>query len=165
MISTWPFWIMSSSPHIWWYRIVDSHRNLQEYISTLRWRHNEQDGVSNHQPHDCLLNRVFRCGSKKTSTLHITGLCVGNSPVTGEFPTQRASNTENVSIWWRHHLCSQHEVFWWPYAIQHFFYFHAFPWRFIKFHLFRFSRSYGNANWPPYKEPRIYIHVKQSTYV
>ena len=28
----------------------------------------------------------------------------GNSPVTGEFPTQRASNAENVSIWWHHHL-------------------------------------------------------------
>ena len=25
-------------------------------------------------------------------------LCVGNSPVTGEFPVQRASNAENVSI-------------------------------------------------------------------
>ena len=30
-------------------------------------------------------------------------LCNGNSPVTGEFPTQRDSNAENVSIWWRHH--------------------------------------------------------------
>ena len=29
------------------------------------------------------------------------GLC-GNSPVTGEFPAQRASIAENVSIWWRH---------------------------------------------------------------
>ena len=28
---------------------------------------------------------------------------VGNSPVTGEFPAQMASNAENVSIWWRHH--------------------------------------------------------------
>ena len=27
----------------------------------------------------------------------------GNSPVTGQFPAQRASNAENVSIWWRHH--------------------------------------------------------------
>ena len=27
----------------------------------------------------------------------------GNSPVTGEFPSQRASNAENLSIWWRHH--------------------------------------------------------------
>ena len=26
-----------------------------------------------------------------------------NSPVTGEFPAQMASNAENVSIWWRHH--------------------------------------------------------------
>ena len=25
-------------------------------------------------------------------------------PVTGEFPAQMASNTENVSIWWRHHF-------------------------------------------------------------
>ena len=24
-------------------------------------------------------------------------------PGTGEFPAQRASNAENVSIWWRHH--------------------------------------------------------------
>ena len=37
---------------------------------------------------------------KKTSKLHITGLCEGNSPVTGGFPSQRASNTENASIWW-----------------------------------------------------------------
>ena len=39
---------------------------------------------------------------KKTSTLRATGLCAGNSPVTGEFPEQKASNAENVSIWWRH---------------------------------------------------------------
>ena len=36
--------------------------------------------------------------------LRVTGLCVGNSPVTGDFPAQMASNAENVSIWWRHHL-------------------------------------------------------------
>ena len=28
---------------------------------------------------------------------------MGNSPGTGEFPAQMASNAENVSIWWRHH--------------------------------------------------------------
>ena len=39
---------------------------------------------------------------KKTSKLHVTGLCAGNSPVTSEFPAQKASNPENVSIWWRH---------------------------------------------------------------
>ena len=43
-----------------------------------------------------------RIRSKKTSKFRVTGLCAGNSPVTGEFPTQRASIAENVSIWWRH---------------------------------------------------------------
>ena len=42
--------------------------------------------------------------SKKTSKLRVTGLCAGNSPETGEFPAQRASNAENGSIWWRHHV-------------------------------------------------------------
>ena len=69
---------------------------------SLQWRHNERNIVSNHQPHDCLLNRLFSCRSKKTSKLRVTGLYAGNSPVTGEFPTQMASNAENVSIWWRH---------------------------------------------------------------
>ena len=36
--------------------------------------------------------------SKKTSKLRVTGLCEGNSPVTDEFPAQRASNAENVSF-------------------------------------------------------------------
>ena len=40
---------------------------------------------------------------RKITKLRVTGLCEGNSPVTGEFPAQRASNAENVSIWWRHH--------------------------------------------------------------
>ena len=70
----------------------------------LHWRHNGRDGVSNHQPHHCLLNRLFKRISKKTSKLRVTGLCAGNSPVAGEFPPQRASNAENVSIWWRHHV-------------------------------------------------------------
>ena len=51
-----------------------------------------------------LLKRLFRRRSKKTSKLRVTGLCEGNSPGTGEFPSQRASNAENVSIWWRHHI-------------------------------------------------------------
>ena len=69
----------------------------------LRWRHNGRDSVSNHQSYHCLLNRLFRRRSKKTPKLGVTGLCVGNSPGTGEFPAQMASNAENVSIWWRHH--------------------------------------------------------------
>ena len=72
-------------------------------LATLQWRHNGRDGVSNHQPHHCLLNRIFRRRSKKTSELRVTGLYARNSPVTGEFPAQMASNAENGSIWWRHH--------------------------------------------------------------
>ena len=71
---------------------------------SLRWRHNGRHSVSNHQPHDCLLNRLFRRRSKKTTKPQVTGLCAGNSPGTGEFPAQMASNAENVSIWWRHHV-------------------------------------------------------------
>ena len=61
------------------------------FINTLQWRHIGRDGVSNHQPHDCLLNRLFRRRSKKASRLR------------GEFPAQMASYAENASIWWRHH--------------------------------------------------------------
>ena len=69
----------------------------------LQSRHNELDGVSNHLFLDCLLNRFSRRRSKKTSKLHVTGLSEGNSPVAGEFPSQRASTAKNISIWWRHH--------------------------------------------------------------
>ena len=43
--------------------------------------------------------------SKKTLKLRVTGLCAGNSPVTGEILAQKASNAESVSIWWCHHVC------------------------------------------------------------
>ena len=75
-------------------------RKAHGYVfNTLHWRHDGRDCVSNHQPHDCLPNRLFRRRSKKTSKFRVTGLCAGNSPR----PTQMASNAENVSIWWRHH--------------------------------------------------------------
>ena len=93
------------------YEKLTSRRELSESwyqldihdCSPLRWRQNELDGVSNHQPHDYLPDRLFWHRSKKTSKPRVTGLCAGNSPRTGEFPTQMASNAENVSIWWRHH--------------------------------------------------------------
>ena len=69
--------------------------------------------VWNHHLHDCLLHRIFRRRSKKTSKLRATGLCARNSPVTGEFPTQRVSNAEDVSIWWRHHVFCL--PLWWSY--------------------------------------------------
>ena len=61
---------------------VDVFPNLRPSPITLQWYHNGRDGVSNHQPHDCLLNRLSRCRSKKTSKLRITGLCAEKSPMT-----------------------------------------------------------------------------------
>ena len=57
------------------------------------------------KPQNYSLNSLFRQRSKKTSQLHFTGPCEGNSLVTmtGEFLAQRASNRENISIWWHHH--------------------------------------------------------------
>ena len=90
---------------------------------TLQGRHNGRDSLSNLQPHDCF-NRLFRRRSNKTSKLCVTGFCAGNSPGTGEFPAQMASNVENVSIWWRHHetprnasVRMQHCGYWWPSAL------------------------------------------------
>ena len=73
-----------------------SKRNL----SSLQWRQNEHNGVWNHQHHE----RLIRRRSKKTPKFRVTGLCEGNSPVTGDFLARRASNAESVSIWWRHHV-------------------------------------------------------------
>ena len=82
--------------------------------SPLQWRHNGHDSVSIHQPHDCLLNRLFRNRSKKTPKLRATGLCVRNSPGTGEFPhkwpvTRKMLPFDDVIMPWclvgRHVLC------------------------------------------------------------
>ena len=110
--------------------------NAMLYIGRDKHYNDVIMGVSNHQPHQCLLNH-FRRRSKKrpNSCLHsclpvffqITSLtivyltvysdtderkhqssaslafCVGNSPVTGKFPAQKANNAEHVPIWWHHY--------------------------------------------------------------
>ena len=96
------YWLIDST-HIyqgylhrcqWWMR--QPWKN--DDVTTLRWRHNERDSVSNHLPHDCLLNRLFRRRSKKTSKLRVTGLCGGNKwPVTRKmFPF------DDVIMKWTH---------------------------------------------------------------
>ena len=52
---------------------------ITKKFKSLHWLYNNHDGVSNHQDHGCLLNRLFRRRSKKTSNFRVTGLCVGNS--------------------------------------------------------------------------------------
>ena len=48
------------------------------YKRTLQWRHNDRGCVSNHQTHDCLLDRLFRHRSKTTSKLRVTGPVTAN---------------------------------------------------------------------------------------
>ena len=80
----------------WWHasatRIIHIEASTRWQSFSSQWRHNERDGVSNHQPHDCWLSRLFMRKSKKISKLSVTGLCERNSPVTGESPAQRASD-------------------------------------------------------------------------
>ena len=49
--------IWVTAPHRWCEAVIQC---------PLEWHHNGRDSVSNHQPHDCLLNRLFRRRSKKT---------------------------------------------------------------------------------------------------
>ena len=75
----------------------------------LHWRHNECDGVSKHRRLDCLQNRLFKRRSKKTFKFLTTGLCDGNPPATGGFPSHRTCDAENfpfqdVIMWWWNRL-------------------------------------------------------------
>ena len=79
------------------------HETFTPYSAALHWRHNEHYGVSNHQPHSCLLNRLFRQQIKENIKVPRHWPLCWEFTGTGEFPAQRASNAENVSIWWRHH--------------------------------------------------------------
>ena len=104
MLTSWRL-IKKDRRHIHFYGQIsqDTYIRVATVRETLQWPHNGRDSVSNHQPRECLLSCLIRRRSKKTSKLRVTGLCEGNSPGTGEFPSQKASNAENVSIWWRHH--------------------------------------------------------------
>ena len=91
----WKIWYPLSVGYLLWVFWEKIYRFIGDVI--------KRDGVSNHRRLHCLLKRLFRRRSKKTSKLRVTGLCEGNPLMTGGFPSQRASNAE-ISIWWRHHV-------------------------------------------------------------
>ena len=113
-VSTYVMW--TSFTRLGIFNLMNDHHKMKYYVHVCRlyqdwlnlartpWDNPRMDNsvvimdISNHQPHDCLLNSLFRRKSKETPKLHVTGLCEGNSLVTGEFPAQRASNAENVSF-------------------------------------------------------------------
>ena len=79
----------TSTRTLWWISpgnlITPRGQSYDWPTTTLRWRHNECDSVSNHQPHDCLLSRLSGRRSKLTSKLRVTGLCVGNLRTNGQW--------------------------------------------------------------------------------
>ena len=84
--------------------------------STLQWHHNEPSGISNYQPHNCLLNRLFRGRSKKhqssASLAFVWGIhrwsvnSLHKGPVMLKmFPFDDViMNAANIFIWWCHHV-------------------------------------------------------------
>ena len=108
------------------------HGFYQDHTRPLQWHHNERRGVSNHRHLDCLFSRLSRLRSKKASQLRVTGLCEGNPPVTGGFPSQRTSNAENVSIWWRHHAADEFLVSFIQWYAEDYFTVHVCPFQTIK---------------------------------
>ena len=67
-------------------------------LITIQCRKNERDGVSNHRCLHCLLLFQVQVKENIKAPRHWPLW-----PVTGEFPAQKASDAENIPIWWRHH--------------------------------------------------------------
>ena len=81
---------------------VTSHGCLLYFPITVTSHH--LHGVSNHRPFVCLFNGLLRLTWNKNFKDALLALCEGNLPVTGGFPSERASNAENIFISWRHHV-------------------------------------------------------------
>ena len=74
---------------------------------SLQWHHNGRDIVSNHQPHHpTVYSTVYSDADqrKHQSSASLAFVREIHRGPTDEFPTEMASNAENVSIWWRHHV-------------------------------------------------------------
>ena len=83
----------------------EMERNV-EFYGTFFWRHNGRDSVSNHRYLDCLLKCLFRRKPKKTSKLHVTGLCEGGGGI-HRWPVDsphKGPVTRKMFLytWWRH---------------------------------------------------------------
>ena len=115
-------WVCAVQVHSFTFLVL-IFAHYDEWDSSLQWRHNGRDGVSNHQRLDCLLPCLFRHWSKESSKLRVTGFCEGNSPGTGELHAQMASHAENVpfddvfmsSQYWisiLHHIVSSFMFIW-----------------------------------------------------
>ena len=91
----WLFWLIDTSLEIIYHWCWSWPSTFTMTSWWARWRLKS--------PASRLFTQNFVQAQIKNPKLRVTGFCEGNSPSTGDFPAQRASNAENVSIWWRHH--------------------------------------------------------------
>ena len=113
---TWPQAIIWTNVDLGYRRIhVSLVLDELKQISGFDWHYHYTDGIMGAMASQITsltsVNSIVYTGAdqRKTSKLLVTGHCAGNSPVTGKFPAQMASNAENISIWWR-----QYAVRAWP---------------------------------------------------
>ena len=87
------------------YNVLMPQHGLAPYVTALQWCHNQCDGASNHRRLDGFCSNVCSGADQRKHQSPASWGFDGemNSPVSDEFAPQRASNVENVSIWWRHH--------------------------------------------------------------
>ena len=99
--------------------VCQKSQYFRRIFYTLQWRHNEPNGVSNHRLYECLLSRLFRPRSKKTSKLRITGLCEVNFP--HKWPVTRKMLPFDDIIMIRPVSCLRSalfsDVFWWEVSV------------------------------------------------
>ena len=84
----WKFYWHVFLGSLWWLLLRVFRIAFNNFVS-LQWCHNERNGVWNHRRLDCLLNRLFRRKSKKSSKLRVTSLCEGNPPLPVDSPHKR----------------------------------------------------------------------------
>ena len=99
--------------NIWWelYEAFDSHSQSINpidscsaciYAMTLQWRHNDH-GASQITSLALFTQPFIQTHIKENIKAPRHWPLCGEFTGTGEFPAQKASYAENVSIWWRHH--------------------------------------------------------------
>ena len=72
-------------------------------IITLHWRHDERDGVSNHQRLVLFAQRFVQAQIKESIKAPLHWPLWGESTGDRWIPLTKGSNAENVSIWWCQH--------------------------------------------------------------
>ena len=82
------------------------HYPLSKHIEATHVKLHNSDAIMSEMAYRITGVLIFNSTvvqAQKTSKFRVSGLCDGSPPVTGGFHSQRASNADNVSIWWRRH--------------------------------------------------------------